>query len=189
MRELLQKFRPSAGPVRAPVSGDATRTLESILRAAALEGASDVHCEPKEDGLLIRFRLDGEMREHLRLPLAQRDAFLARGKIFGGMDITEKRLPQDGRAVWHEPGRKFHLRLNTVPTVHGESLVVRLLDQSMPAQAFAQLGFRAEQAAALHGALVILGLGERRGRGPAAQHALQLTSDQRMVPAGAGASI
>jgi type II secretory ATPase GspE/PulE/Tfp pilus assembly ATPase PilB-like protein len=153
MRDLLKKFRPAAVPVRAPATSDATRTLESILRAAALEGASDVHCEPKENGLLIRFRLDGEMREHVRLPLAQRDALLARGKILGGMDITEKRLPQDGRAVWHEPGKKFHLRLNTLPTVHGESLVVRLLDQSMPAQGFAQLGFRADQSAALNGAL------------------------------------
>ncbi len=153
MHGLLQKLRPSPVPARAKAPVDATRTLESVLRAAAVEGASDVHCEPKEDGLLIRFRLDGEMREHLRLPLAQRDALLARGKIFGGMDITEKRLPQDGRAVWHEPGKKFHLRLNTVPTVHGESLVIRLLDQSMPAQAFTQLGFRPEQAAALNAAL------------------------------------
>ena len=153
MQSLLQKFRSNPAPARPILSGDATRMLESILRAAATDGASDVHCEPKEDGLLIRFRIDGEMREHARLPLAQRDALLARGKIFGGMDITERRLPQDGRAVWNEPGKKFHLRLNTVPTVHGESLVVRLLDQSMPAQAFSNLGFRAEQAAALHGAL------------------------------------
>ncbi len=152
MQSLLQKLRPPV-PVSRGVPADATRTLESVLRAAAQEGASDVHCEPKEDALLVRFRLDGEMREHVRLPLAQRDALLARGKIFGGLDITEKRLPQDGRAVWNEAGRKFHLRLSTVPTVHGESLVIRLLDQSMPAQAFTSLGFREEQARAMHGAL------------------------------------
>jgi len=69
------------------------------------------------------------------------------------MDITEKRLPQDGRAVLNEKGRRFHLRLSTVPTVYGESLVVRLLDQSMPAQALGGLGFSAPQAEAVRQAL------------------------------------
>ncbi len=155
MLNLFQSFRSrmAAPAVPAAISGDPTRTLDTLLRTAVAEGASDVHCEPKEDGLLIRFRLDGEMRDHTRLSLAQRDAFLARGKIFGGMDITEKRLPQDGRAVLREGGNRYHLRLSTIPTVHGESLVIRLLDQSMPAQAFAKLGFLEEQAAALDAAL------------------------------------
>ncbi len=155
MREFLQSLRRRTAPP-APVidaGGDATRTLDAILRAAAGEGASDVHFEPKENGLLVRFRLDGEMRDHATIPLAQRDALLARGKIFGGMDITERRLPQDGRAVVKEGGRRFHLRLSTLPTVHGENLVVRLLDQTMPAQSFANLGLSGEQAEALHGAL------------------------------------
>ncbi len=153
MLDLLQRFRPQPQPVVREVGPDATRALDGILRAAATEGASDVHFEPKADGLLIRFRLDGEMREHVRLPVGRRDALLSRGKIFGGMDITEKRLPQDGRAMLDEKGRRFHLRLSTVPTVHGESLVVRLLDQSMPAQTFDALGFAPPQSAALQAAL------------------------------------
>lgn len=150
MSGLFQKMRPAVVP---PETGEVAQTLDAILRAAIREGASDVHCEPKEDALLVRFRLDGEMREHRRIPVALRDAVVARGKITGGMDITEKRLPQDGRAVMEDGRRRFHLRLSTVPTVHGESLVVRLLDQSMPAQDFAQLGLAAAQAEALHGAL------------------------------------
>jgi hypothetical protein len=155
MLDLFQRLRgrPSATPMSTEVGADPTRTLDALLRMAVAEGASDLHCEPKEDGLLIRFRLDGEMRDHTRLPLAQRDAFLARGKIFGGMDITEKRLPQDGRAVLRDGVKRFHLRLSTVPTVHGESLVIRLLDQSMPAQAFGNLGFLPDQAGALDRAL------------------------------------
>jgi type II secretory ATPase GspE/PulE/Tfp pilus assembly ATPase PilB-like protein len=155
MLNFLQSFRGRAPATAVPAEtgGDPTRTLDALLRAAVAEGASDVHCEPKEDGLLIRFRLDGEMHDHTRLPLAHRDAFLARGKIFGGMDITEKRLPQDGRAVLRDGGNRHHLRLSTLPTVHGESLVFRLLDQSMPAQGFDQLGFLPEQAAALDRAL------------------------------------
>ncbi len=155
MLDLLQNFRGRAVAAARPAetNGDPTRMLDAFLRAAVAEGASDVHCEPKEDGLLIRFRLDGEMRDHIRLPLAHRDAFLARGKIFGGMDITEKRLPQDGRATLHDGARRFHLRLSTLPTVHGESLVIRLLDQSMPAQAFDRLGFLPAQATALNHAL------------------------------------
>ena len=155
MLDFFQSFRGRVAATAVPTetSGDPTRTLDALLRAAVAEGASDVHCEPKEDGLLIRFRLDGEMHDHTRLPLAHRDAFLARGKIFGGMDITEKRLPQDGRAVLRDGGNRYHLRLSTLPTVHGESLVIRLLDQAMPAQAFDKLGFLPEQAAALDCAL------------------------------------
>ncbi len=151
MLSVLQPFRNQTRT--APPAGDATRTLDEILRLAATEGASDIHLEPKEDGLLVRLRLDGEMREHLRLPVAQRDALLARGKIFGGMDITEKRLPQDGRAILREKNQRFHLRLSTLPTVHGESLVIRLLDQTMPGQDFAELGLATPQAGALREAL------------------------------------
>lgn len=155
MRGILDRLRPAPVPVSgiAPSGGDAGRQFEAVLAAAIREGASDVHCEPKETGLQIRFRLDGEMRAHARLAAALRDPFIARGKIFGGMDITEKRLPQDGRAVMTENGKRWHLRLSTVPTVHGESLVVRLLDQSLPAQSFAQLGLAPVQAEALHDAL------------------------------------
>jgi type II secretory ATPase GspE/PulE/Tfp pilus assembly ATPase PilB-like protein len=147
--------RPAKLPERSrPIAAqDATRQLEAILRCAATEGASDIHCEPKEDGLLIRFRIDGEMHDHLTLPTAQREPLIARGKIYGGMDITEKRLPQDGRAMLTEKGRRFHLRSSTLPTVHGESLVIRLLDQTMPAQSLEQLGLDKAESAALHTAL------------------------------------
>ncbi|AHF92529.1 type II secretion system protein E [Opitutaceae bacterium TAV5] len=132
---------------------DVTRILQSTLTAAAEEEASDVHFEPKEDCLLVRFRIDGAMLEHARLPLAQREPLLARIKIFGSMDITEKRLPQDGRARLNEDGKNIHLRISSLPTVHGESLVVRLLDQAMPVKEFPGLGLTAEQSVALHDAL------------------------------------
>lgn len=155
MQNLLKHWRPSpaAAAGAVPVAGDATRTLETVLQAAAAGGASDVHLEPKADSLVVRFRVDGEMREHARFPFALRDALLARGKILGGMDITEKRLPQDGRAVLNSAEKRFYLRLSTVPTVHGESLVVRLLDQSMPAQPFGQLGLTGLQEKAVRDAL------------------------------------
>lgn len=154
MRELLQTLRrPSASTRTVEAGPDVTRTFDAILRAAAAEGASDIHCEPKEDGLVVRFRIDGEMREHTRIALQHRDPMLARGKIFGGLDITERRLPQDGRAVLRDNGRRFNLRLSTVPTVHGESLVIRLLDQTLPGQSFAELGLAQPQAEAMRAAL------------------------------------
>lgn len=153
MRALFSPLRTRATVLAVRPSTDATPLLESILRTAAGAGVSDVHFEPKEKDLLVRFRLDGEMSDHTTIPLAQRDALLARGKIFGGMDITERRLPQDGRAVLVEGGRRFHLRLSTLPSVHGENLVVRLLDQSMPAQGLGDLGLAASQVALLKGAL------------------------------------
>lgn len=149
-------------PAAAPPESDATRQWDAVLRAAAIEGASDVHCEPKEDGLCIRFRIDGEMREHSKLPPAQRDPFLSRGKIFTSLDITERRLPQDGRAVFECEGKRLHIRASTLPTVHGENLVVRLLDQSMPTQSLEQLGMATDDAAAIRAAL----------RGPAGLHYL-----------------
>lgn len=155
MLSALSSLRPrearSAGAAFGSV--DVTRQLDGVLRAAVEHGASDVHCEPKEDGLLVRFRVDGEMREHVRLPKAERDAFLARGKIFAGLDITEKRLPQDGRATFRCEERRFQLRVSTLPTVHGESLVFRLLDQTMPAQSFEELGLDAATAGVLRAAL------------------------------------
>ncbi|MDP3069634.1 MAG: GspE/PulE family protein [Opitutaceae bacterium] len=153
MLDFLQTFRGRSQPVPLRPEPDASRTFDDVLRSAVAEGASDVHCEPKETGLLLRFRIDGEMREHRLLPVAERDALIARGKIFGGMDITEKRLPQDGRATLHENGKRLNLRLSTLPTVYGECLVVRILDQTMPAQSFEELGLASSQAAALHRAL------------------------------------
>ncbi len=138
---------------RAVSESDTGAQLDALLQAAAREGASDVHCEPKETGLLVRFRVDGVMREHRHIPVVQRDALIARAKIVGGMDITERRLPQDGRAKLEEGNRRFNLRLSTVPTVHGESLVIRLLDQTMPAQDFGALGFTDAQATAVSAAL------------------------------------
>ncbi len=159
MQALLSRFTDRL-PVRSspvsraePAAFDVARTLDAILRAAVADHASDLHFEPKEDGLLVRFRLDGEMHDYVRLPLAQREPLLARVKIFGGMDITEKRLPQDGRAKLVDGDRKIHLRLNSLPTVHGESLVLRLLDQSMPIKTFAELGFSSEQSGALRAAI------------------------------------
>lgn len=155
MRGLFRTMKPRPQSIHraSEPSADVTRTFDAILHAAAAERASDIHCEPKEDGLLVRFRIDGEMRDHIKVPLVNRDALLARGKIFGGLDITEKRLPQDGRAVLRETDRKFNLRLSTVPTVHGESLVIRLLDQTMPGQSFSDLGLAPPQAEAMKAAL------------------------------------
>ena len=155
MREFLQNLRaqPESHVPAVDATSEAARALDAILRAAAREGVSDVHLEPKETGVLVRFRIDGEMRDHATVALAQRDALLARGKVIGGMDITERRLPQDGRAVLSEGGRRFHLRLSTLPTVHGENLVVRLLDQTMPAQSLDDLGLTAAQTTAMYDAL------------------------------------
>ena len=155
MRSLLKSLTPRTGNATVPpqVSAPAAISLESILETAATEGASDVHFEPKETGLLVRFRTDGQMRDYTTIALLQRDALLARGKMMGGMDITERRLPQDGRATLQVSDRRFHLRMSTLPTVHGENLVVRLLDQSMPAQSFGGLGLSDAQASALNEAL------------------------------------
>ena len=151
-RPTARQVRTAALLIGEPPT-DVTRLLDAILRFAVTNEVSDVHFEPKETGLLVRIRIDGEMHDHATLPLAQREPLLARVKIFGGMDITEKRLPQDGRAKLTEGRKKIHLRLSSLPTVHGESLVLRLLDQTMPVKSFRELGFGTEETAALRAAL------------------------------------
>ncbi len=110
----------------------AAEIVTRILAQALDERASDVHIEPIEDVLRVRFRIDGRLIEALRLPLKMHPSLTSRIKIMARMDIAEKRHPQDGRIVKEYSGRDIDLRISTLPSVGGEKTVIRLLD---PAQA------------------------------------------------------
>jgi len=161
VRHLTDSFRlrsgaaSSGGLSSAPKAAafDATRQLDELVLAALTARASDVHFEPKEAGLVVRFRIDGVMTDYRVFSAMERDVLLARVKIFGGLDITEKRLPQDGRAALREQGRRINFRVSSLPTVFGESLVLRVLDQAMGETSFPELGLLPEQSATLATAL------------------------------------
>jgi general secretion pathway protein E len=117
--------------------------LVNLLIARAVEGrASDIHVEPFQDRLLVRYRVDGLMREGARPPQRLRAAIVSRIKIMAKLNIAERRLPQDGRIRVAVRGRDYDLRVATVPTLHGEAVTMRILDRASLVEDFGALGFR-----------------------------------------------
>jgi MSHA biogenesis protein MshE len=117
-----------------------SRLINSLLEEAIRAGASDIHVEPGEDVLRVRFRVDGVLREQ---PVGQKDvaaALVSRLKLSAGLNIAERRLPQDGRFRVTVRGTLLDVRLSTMPTQHGETVVMRLLDQSSGLLDLGQLG-------------------------------------------------
>ena len=104
-------------------------------------GASDIHIEPLENNLRIRFRLDGELREMMQMDKNSHSAITTRIKIIGNMDIAEKRTPQDGRVEMTANGHVVDMRLSVLPTVYGEKIVIRLLDRDATVISKKELGF------------------------------------------------
>ena len=121
-------------------SAPTIRLVNSIIERAAVERASDLHLEPREGDLQVRMRIDGLMRNVLTVPRDLQASVISRLKIMGGMNIAERRVPQDGRANVRIKNRDIDLRLSTLPTIHGESVVVRLLDKSATLQSAQALG-------------------------------------------------
>src|SRR6186997_1761011 len=118
--------------------------VDLVMKSAISAGASDVHIEPMEKGVLIRHRLDGLLKEVMDLPKWVHDGLIARLKIMAGMDIAEKRLPQDGRVrVATESGKDVDFRASTLRTLHGEKMVLRVLDQNRGVPPLEELGFSA----------------------------------------------
>ncbi len=105
------------------------RMINALLTQASRDGASDIHIEPFEDHSLVRFRVDGTLRDVVRPRRELHAALVSRIKILAQLDIAEKRLPQDGRIALRIGGRPIDVRVSTLPTGHGERAVLRLLDK------------------------------------------------------------
>ena len=119
--------------------------LVSLIITNALEmRASDIHIEPFENRLIVRYRIDGVLHEVESPPRRLSPAVISRVKIMANLDIAERRLPQDGRIRLRVQGKEIDLRISTVPTMHGESVVMRILDKGGVALDFKRLGFEDE---------------------------------------------
>src|SRR3990167_8335971 len=116
------------------------RLLNALLSEAIKEGASDVHIETFEDRVMIRFRVDGVLREVLEPQRILAPLIVSRIKVMAKLDIAEKRLPQDGRITLRIGGRAVDVRVSTMPTSHGERIVLRLLDKQSARLDMADLG-------------------------------------------------
>jgi type IV pilus assembly protein PilB len=127
------------------------RLVNALIFQAAEDGASDVHVEPQEDCLLVRFRIDGVLQEVQRIPKRLANGVTTRLKVLSKLDIAERRKPQDGRMSLNAAaaGRMLDVRVATLPTVEGESVVMRLLDKSKRAPTLDELGLAPDMQAQL----------------------------------------
>jgi type IV pilus assembly protein PilB len=117
------------------------RLVNSFIKQAVKLNASDIHLEPYDKTLRLRFRIDGDLQEIMSIAKSAHQAIISRIKILGRMDIAEKRIPQDGRIEMVIDGRDIDMRISILPTVYGEKVVIRLLDRSNFTFSKDQLGF------------------------------------------------
>jgi type IV pilus assembly protein PilB len=142
MRREDEAGEPIAGLKERSEAAPIIDLVDLVVKSAIKAGASDVHVEPMEKGVLIRHRLDGLLKEVMDLPKWVHEGLIARLKIMAGMDIAEKRLPQDGRVrVANEDGKDVDFRASTLRTLHGEKMVLRVLDQNRGVPPLEELGF------------------------------------------------
>ncbi|THD60653.1 GspE/PulE family protein [Phenylobacterium sp.] len=127
----------------------AIRAINRLIARAVEERASDIHLEAAEDSLTVRFRVDGEMHNLEAFPAAMRAPIVSRIKVMAGLNIAERRAPQDGRLRLAVRGHDIDLRVATSPTINGESVVLRLLDRTKLTLDFTALGFDGEVLAKL----------------------------------------
>jgi general secretion pathway protein E len=161
---LMQELPKSEDLLEKQDDAPIIRLLNALLSEAIKEGASDVHIETFEDRVLVRFRVDGVLREILEPQRILAPLITSRIKVMAKLDIAEKRLPQDGRITLRIGGHAVDVRVSTMPTSHGERIVLRLLDKQNAHLDLAQLGMPPVSLALLkklialpHGILLVTG--------------------------------
>ena len=154
----IQQLRDLAS--EAPV----IRLVNLIIARALQARASDIHIEPFESRLVVRYRVDGMLRESESPPVRSTAAVISRIKVLAKLNIAERRLPQDGRIRLRIEGREIDMRISTVPAMHGESVVMRILDRASVPLDFETLGFTGPSRQALermlarpHGIILVTG--------------------------------
>ncbi len=126
------------------------RLVDLIISEGILARASDIHIEPEEGGIAVRFRIDGVLREHMKIPRAAGLPLISRIKIISGLDIADRLRPQDGRARVAVDGIPVDLRISTLPAAVGEKVVVRILDATRNVLALDSLGMSGDEVVAVH---------------------------------------
>ncbi|MDO8732071.1 MAG: ATPase, T2SS/T4P/T4SS family [Actinomycetota bacterium] len=145
VRDMLvdEKLIDIQAPVVSTSDAPLVRYVNLLLNQAISDKASDIHVEPSEDYIRIRFRIDGVLKEQAPAPKEMQSALISRLKIMAEMNIAERRVPQDGRLSLIWQGKKVDLRVNCLPTVWGEKIVMRILDNSSAQMTLSDLGFSA----------------------------------------------
>ena len=123
-------------------SAPSIRLVDNIIERGISTRASDIHIEPMEDEVLVRMRVDGLLRGEFNIPKELQQSLTSRVKVMCNMDVTERRVPQDGRAIVRVRMKEADLRVSTLPTVHGEKIVMRILDREQKLNTPEELGFQ-----------------------------------------------
>src|SRR3989338_9006166 len=131
------------------------RIVDTLLKHAIIQDASDIHIEPEEDKVLVRYRIDGILRDAMVLPKNPTSSYTARIKVLSSLKLDEKRIPQDGRFKIDVGGDKVSFRVSTLPFYYGEKTVMRLLRESVSGFTLESLGFHAHGLDDLHKALKV----------------------------------
>lgn len=178
-KEIKHLFSPTQKPLSSKAEGESAaddslkkmaeeipviRVVDTLLEYAVFEKASDIHIEPQENAVTVRYRIDGVLHDVMTLPKVIQAAIAARIKVMSNLKIDEHRLPQDGRFKIEKDGYKFSLRVSTIPIFDGEKVVIRLLDESAKAMTLEELGFEHESLEVInrnvkkpHGMLLVTG--------------------------------
>jgi general secretion pathway protein E len=164
LSRLLQDIPKIEDLLEAEDDAPIIRMINALLTQASRDGASDIHIEPFETSSLVRFRIDGTLRDVVRPRRELHAALISRIKIMAQLDIAEKRLPQDGRITLRIGGRPMDVRVSTLPTGHGERAVLRLLDKEAGRLDLAKLGMSEDTLSAFdrlvhqpHGIVLVTG--------------------------------
>jgi general secretion pathway protein E len=164
LARLMQELPASEDLLEESAQAPVIRMINALLLQALRDRASDLHFEPYEARAVVRFRIDGMLRDIVEPPRALHGALVSRLKIMAGLDIAEKRLPQDGRIALKLGDRQVDVRVSTLPTGAGERVVLRLLDQEAARLDLSTLGMSRETLRAIdrlilepHGILLVTG--------------------------------
>lgn len=142
LTQLIQDLKPTEDLLDAENDAPVIRMINALLTQAVRENASDIHIEPFETRSVVRFRIDGTLKDVIEPHRALHAAMASRIKIMAELDIAEKRLPQDGRITLRLAGRPVDVRVSTLPTGHGERVVLRLLDKEAGRLELSKLGMQ-----------------------------------------------
>lgn len=159
LNQVIDVQREDAGEKQAVADSDISedspiaQTVNLLLEYAIRSNASDVHIEPREDYVQIRYRIDGVLKEVNRLPRNVMNALISRIKILSNLKIDERRVPQDGRFKINVAGKQYALRVSTLPITDGEKVVMRILDESNQAVSLRDLGYWGHSLAVISEAL------------------------------------
>lgn len=159
LEEFEEKFTPETIEIEEDkedvnvTSAPIVRLLTNIIEQAIAQEASDIHIEPAAEYVRVRYRVDGDLKETMRLGKNTHSGLITRVKIIGKMNIAEKRIPQDGRVEMRAGEKEIDLRLSTIPTIHGEKTVMRILDKTGFSFSKKAIGFSEEDMERFNGVL------------------------------------